>query len=247
VDDPGLFARIAGAMALAGVNIVDAKIFTMADGMALDAFWVQDADGNAVTDAAALKRLTVTLEKVISRQRRLGARLGLKATLPSRTRVFHDQSRVLIDNKASAAYTVIEVNGRDRPGFLYDVTAALAALNLQISSAKISTYGTRAVDVFYVKDLFGLQVTHEARLGEIRARLTEAIGDADPDKPVAAEKSPAKKTRAKKNPQKKAPAKTAAAKTAAKVKPASSRKTAKKRTSAEARGGATSRTAPRRG
>ena len=175
VDDAGLFSRIAGAIALAGANIVDAKIFTMADGMALDSFWVQDVEGRPVSEPASQRRLRDTLEKVISKSRRLGRKLRIKATLPARTRVFRDTPRVLIDNTASGTHTVIEVNGRDRPGFLYDVTAALSELNLQISSAKISTYGTRAVDVFYVKDLFGLKVTHESRLETIRERLMEAV------------------------------------------------------------------------
>ena len=96
---------------------------------------------------------------------------------PARAQVFKVAPRVLIDNDASATHTVIEVNGRDRPGFLYDVTWTLTELSLQISSAKISTYGARAVDVFYVKDLFGLKVTNDTKLAQIRARLTEVVGD----------------------------------------------------------------------
>jgi [protein-PII] uridylyltransferase len=109
----------------------------------------------------------------------LPGRLNLKENRPDRTQVFREQPRVIIDNSASSANTVIEVNGRDRPGFLYDVTTALTELNLQISTAKIATFGTRAVDVFYVKDLFGLKVTHEKRLEAIRVRLLEAIGAPD--------------------------------------------------------------------
>ena len=78
---------------------------------------------------------------------------------------------VLIDNKGSAEHTLIEVNGRDRRGLLYRLTRALSDLKLQISSAKISTFGERAVDVFYVKNLFGHKVEHPAKLDEIRATL----------------------------------------------------------------------------
>ena len=83
--------------------------------------------------------------------------------LPSRTRVFKVPPRVIFDNKASASHTVIEVNGRDRPGFLHDVTSTLTAQGLQIVSAHISTYGERVVDVFYVKDVFGLKIEHASR------------------------------------------------------------------------------------
>jgi [protein-PII] uridylyltransferase len=192
IDDWGLFSRIAGAMALSGANIVDAKIFTMSDGMALDSFWIQNVNGAAYGEPRALRKLRETLERVISTQRRLPKRLSIKTNLPARTRVFRDQPRVMIDNSASATNTLIEVNGRDRPGFLYDVTAAVTELNLQISSAKIATFGTRAVDVFYIKDLFGLKVTHEGRLETIRARLLEAIREDDADAPDIAAKAKVK-------------------------------------------------------
>ena len=221
IDDWGLFSRIAGAMALAGANIVDAKIFTMSDGMALDTFWIQDVNGEAYGEPRALSRLEDTLERVISTQRRLPKRLSIKTILPARTRVFRDQPRVMIDNSASATNTLIEVNGRDRPGFLYDVTTAVTELNLQVSSAKIATFGTRAVDVFYVKDLFGLKVTHEGRLETIRERLLEAIREPDsdaqemPHKAKAPASTPAKgaaRGKAVSSPAGKAPAKKKAAK-----------------------------------
>jgi [protein-PII] uridylyltransferase len=82
--------------------------------------------------------------------------------------------RVLVDNKASAWHTVVEVNGRDRPGLLFELTRVLTGLNLQVSSAKISTYGEKVVDVFYVKNLFGHKIEHPAKLAEIRKTL-EAV------------------------------------------------------------------------
>jgi [protein-PII] uridylyltransferase len=88
--------------------------------------------------------------------------------------VFTVMPRVLVDNKASASHTVIEVNGRDRPGLLYELTRELTRLNLQISSAKISTYGEKVVDVFYVKNLFGHKVEQPAKLSEIQ-RTLEAV------------------------------------------------------------------------
>jgi len=92
---------------------------------------------------------------------------------------------VVVDNTASENYTVIEVNGRDRLGLLYDVTATLTRLNLQIASAHISTYGERVVDVFYVKDVFGLKVEHDRKIQEIRAALLDALLEAGEVAPKA--------------------------------------------------------------
>ncbi len=176
-DHPGLFARIAGAMSLSGAAIVDARIATMANGMALDTFWIQDSNGGPFTGRTGLKRLQERIEGALSGDLQPGRELkkARSRAMPSRTRVFKVPPRVLIDNNASGKFTVIEVNGRDRLGFLSDVTAALTGSGLQIASAHISTYGERVVDVFYVKDIFGLKVEHEGKLEQVRQALLDAI------------------------------------------------------------------------
>ena len=100
-----------------------------------------------------------------------------------RTEVFTVPPRVLIDNNASNTHTVIEINGRDRPGLLHDVTQALTDEGLQISSAHISTFGERVVDVFYVKDVFGLKMDSKTKTNTVRTRLLDAIAV---DEPAAA-------------------------------------------------------------
>jgi [protein-PII] uridylyltransferase len=176
-DHAGLFSRIAGALALAGANIVDAKILTLSNGMALDTFTVQDQAGGAFDRPDKLAKLAVLFESVLSGRIKPHIDLAKPGAIPSRTRVFTVSPRVLIDNKASLTHTVIEVNGRDRPALLFELTRALTGLNLQIANAKISTYGEKVVDVFYVKDLFGHKVEHEQRLKDIRARLLEVMAD----------------------------------------------------------------------
>ncbi|MCB1331815.1 MAG: ACT domain-containing protein, partial [Maritimibacter sp.] len=72
-------------------------------------------------------------------------------------------------------YTIVEVDTRDRPGLLHDLTRCLAANNVQIASAVIATYGEQVVDTFYVKDMFGLKFHSESRLKTLEAKLREAI------------------------------------------------------------------------
>jgi len=183
-DHPGVFARIAAAMSLTNASIVDARISTLANGMALDTFWIQDAEGGAFAKAESLKRLKGRI--VDSLNGKLQPAQELKRirqqAMPSRTRVFKVPPRALIDNSVSAKYTVIEVNGRDRQGFLGDVTGALTSIGLQIASAHISTYGERVVDVFYVKDVFGLKVEHEGKIKQIQQALLAAIEPPDDSK-----------------------------------------------------------------
>jgi [protein-PII] uridylyltransferase len=179
-DHPGLFSRIAGAMAVSGANIVDAKIFTMTNGMALDTFSVQDLAGKAIRRSEQLDRLAARIRATLAGELRPARELAekIEGQANSRTRVFTVAPRVLIDDSASRTFTVLEVNGRDRPGLLCDLTRTLTALNLQIGSARIATYGEAAVDVFYVKDVFGLKITHEGKLAQIHAALLAVMENA---------------------------------------------------------------------
>ena len=178
-DHPGLFSRIAGAMALSGANIVDAKIHTLTNGMALDSFRVQDATAGAEGAAFArpdkIAKLVATIEQTLSGKLRPMQELAKRLQFAARARVFTVAPRVLIDNEASRTHTVIEINGLDRPGLLYDLTRALTRSGVSIASAHISTFGERVVDVFYVKDVFGLKVDHEGKLEQIRAALLAAL------------------------------------------------------------------------
>ena len=184
-DHPGLFSRIAGALAVAGASIVDARIHTLTNGCALDTFWVQDAAGGAFDQPHRIAKLAVLVEQALSGHLRLEneiPKLG-QALIGRRMRAIHVPPRVVVDNRASNTYTVLEVNGRDRPGLLHDVTNAISEQGLQIGSAHVTTYGVRAVDVFYVKDVFGLKVENERKLSGLRDALLGAL--AAGEEPVA--------------------------------------------------------------
>ncbi len=184
-DHPGLFSRIAGALAVSGANIVDARIMTMSNGMALDTFWVQDLTGQPFDRPDKLAKLAVIFENVLTGDLKPHREFARPPAIPSRTRVFTVVPRALVDNKASVSHTVIEVDGRDRPGLLYELTRELTRLNLQISSAKISTYGEKVVDVFYVKNLFGHKVEQPQKLAEIRKALEAVLANGDAAPPQA--------------------------------------------------------------
>jgi [protein-PII] uridylyltransferase len=175
-DHAGLFMKVAGALALSGASIVDARIFTTTDGMALDSFGIQNIeDRGAVADERRLKKVRDTIERALAGEIWLDRALASRRSLPARTEVFQVEPRVLIDNNASRTHTVLEVNGRDRPGLLFEVAKALKEQGLVISSAHISTYGERVVDVFYVKDVFGLKLRQNAKLRRLQQLLIAAL------------------------------------------------------------------------
>ncbi|MCV3271419.1 [protein-PII] uridylyltransferase [Roseobacter sinensis] len=173
-DHPGIFARLAGALALVGANVVDARSYTTKDGMVTDAYWIQDAEGNPY-DAARLPRLRQMIEKTLRGE--VVAREALKSRdkVKKRERAFKVPTHITFDNEGSEIYTIIEVDTRDRPGLLYDLARTLAAANVYIANAVIATYGEQVVDTFYVKDMFGLKYYSESKQRSLEKKLREAI------------------------------------------------------------------------
>jgi [protein-PII] uridylyltransferase len=179
-DQNGLFSKIAGAMALSGANIINAKIFTLKNGMVVDVFQVQDAMGQVFDRPDRLAKMSVYMEQALSDE------LDIAEAFRERQSQYINPSsiavplpgQVFIENDASNICSVIELSGQDRTGFLYDVTSAIAELGLSIATAHISTYGTQVADVFYVKDIFGMKITHRTKLMQVREALLRTINEA---------------------------------------------------------------------
>ena len=173
-DHPGLFSRLAGAISVSNGSIAGANIFTTTDGYALDTFRVLDASGGPFGDGGRIDRLKQTIARTLSGEIKPREILA-KRPQGKRIAAFKRGSRVLFDNEASVASTVIEVESADRIGLLYDITRALSEAGLSISSAIVATYGELAVDVFYVRDGYGHKLVNERRLADIELKLMKSL------------------------------------------------------------------------
>jgi [protein-PII] uridylyltransferase len=174
-NHPRLLAIVAGACAGAGANIVDAQISTTLDGLALDTIHIEREFDRAEDEERRAKRIAASIEKLLGGEVRVAEIVAAKSKPKARLSAFTVEPQVVIDNTLSDALTVIEINGLDRPGLLYDVTRELSDLNLDIASAHIATFGEKAVDVFYVTDLTGKKITSSSREGRIREGLTKVL------------------------------------------------------------------------
>nr|WP_093965606.1 [protein-PII] uridylyltransferase [Actibacterium lipolyticum] len=173
-DHPGIFSRLAGALALVGANVVDARTYTSKDGYATAVFWIQDADG-APYEAGRLPRLRQMIEKTLAGEIIAREKLADRDKLGKRERGFQFPTTITFDNEGSEIYTIIEVDTRDRPGLLFDLTRVLADNNIYIASAMIATYGAQVVDSFYVKDMFGLKLHSKAKQDGLEKKLRAAV------------------------------------------------------------------------
>lgn len=172
-DSTGLLAKICGTLALHGLNVVSAQIFTWEDGTAVDVLNVRPTADQAYADQdwqALNDDLNLALKN----------RLGLSHRLVDKFRTSFRGSgqknvqaapRVVIDNKSSEQYTIIEVFANDRPGLLYDITRTLADFELNIHRARISSDGDQVVDVFYTLDGFATKINNPSFQEEISNSL----------------------------------------------------------------------------
>ncbi len=177
-DHPRLLSIIAGACAAAGGNIVDAQIHTTVDGRALDSIFIRreyDRDEDEIRRAGRVGKM---IEEVLSGQSKLPEIISRNKLGRSRQKAFSITPNVSINNDFSETFTVVEIEGLDRPGLLSELTAALADLNLDIGSAHVVTFGEKANDSFYVRDLVGHKIESPARIRKIRDRLLEVMAPA---------------------------------------------------------------------
>jgi [protein-PII] uridylyltransferase len=177
IDQHGLFSKVAGAMSLAGANIINAKIFTLKNGIAIEIFQLQDLSGDVFDRSDRLAKMSVYIEQALSGELNISEAFAKKSSpyLRSRSKAVPLPGQVLIDNDASNIHTVIEFTGRDRAGLLHDATRTIAEMGLSIVTAHISTYGAQIADVFYVKDNFGMKILHEGKIKQVREKLLPVI------------------------------------------------------------------------
>ncbi|WP_310467189.1 [protein-PII] uridylyltransferase [Sphingomonas sp.] len=174
-DREGLFFRIAAALAGAGASIIDARIHTTRDGMALDNLLVVDGQGRAYADRRMRGRLVRAIEAALDR-----ADLPRMPESPSEARksAFAVAPSVAVAEAASTRTTVVEVNARDRPALLARLAGAIHECGQRIHSAHIATYGERAVDVFYLTRGDGKKLA-PGDIECVRAALLDAAREKD--------------------------------------------------------------------
>lgn len=174
-DHPRLLSVVTGACAAAGGNIVDAQIFTTRDGRALDTILINREFDREDDELRRGHRVCQMIEDVLSGKLRLPDAIEKRSQSNRIRATFKVEPRVEIRNTLSRKFSVIEIQGKDKPGLLSAVTGALSDLSLDIASAHITTFGEKVIDTFYVTDLVGQKIEDEARQQKITGRLLEVL------------------------------------------------------------------------
>ena len=164
---------------MAGANIVDAQIFTTTDARALDTIAISREFERDEDEERRAARVADVIEKALRGTVKLPEVLAKRVPPKGRLKAFAVEPEVTINNQWSNRYTMVEVTGLDRPGLLFELTATLSKLNLNIASAHVATFGERVVDVFYVTDLFGAKITSATRQAAMKGALLHLFAAAE--------------------------------------------------------------------
>jgi [protein-PII] uridylyltransferase len=166
-DRPGLFYRVAGTLALHGLDVLSARAWSTSDGLAVERFRVESVFGRPPDWSAMEADLRLALAGRLSLEARLADRARDYATAPRPAAADPARINVTVDNEASESATVVEVRAPDRIGTLYRITRALAELDLDVRLAKVATLGHEVVDAFYVVDASGAKLTDSDHVREL--------------------------------------------------------------------------------
>jgi len=177
-DHPGLFSRISGVFTLNNLDILNANIYTWRNGTALDIFTVTPPRDELLEDQA-WDRVRRDLHAAISGDLVWEDALikKMNASRPARTKGTVKPDKVVVNNRESDFFTIIEVYTHDFPGLLYKITHALFECGLDVLVAKIATHVDQVMDIFYVRDFEGQKGYEEGQVDFIKKTLQGVLAN----------------------------------------------------------------------
>lgn len=174
-DRPGLLSRIAGALTLNNIDILNVNVFTWRNNIALDVFTVRPPL-DPIFEEEKWAKAEQTLTQALAGELDLEKAILEKAPKPEsyKPRTLGRPHRVEVDNKSSRFFTIVEIFAYNFPGLLFRIANALFACGLDVWLARIATKGDQIVDVFYVRDFDGQKVDSPQEIARIQATV-EAV------------------------------------------------------------------------
>jgi [protein-PII] uridylyltransferase len=166
------FARSTAVFAELGLNVLEARLTRVADDFSLDTYLVLEGSGSRITDGARRRQLEHSLRQSLAG----GTTLRVTRKAPRQVRMFSTRTAIDITTDEQAGRTVMELVAPDRPRLLFDVGRSLRSAGVLLHTAKVSTIGERAEDVFFLTDAGG-QPLDQATIARLRGELLDALGE----------------------------------------------------------------------
>jgi [protein-PII] uridylyltransferase len=176
-DKPGLLYKLSGAVTVSGFNVVEAKISTLNNGMALDILWVRDLNGFMLDSLYHFLKLKKKILEILSNDNLLEEEIENEREKNLKKNLFNINTKIFIDNDSSKKHTILEINAFDRIGLIYDLTKKLYKLGFEISSAKILTLGKGANEIFYIQDFRGNKIISNKKIDKLKTSIMTLLKD----------------------------------------------------------------------
>ncbi len=154
------FARTTAVLDQMGLNVVDARLITSANGFSLETYVVLEDNGEVIADPARTSEIERELWRNL--QQPEDSPLHVTRRAPRQVRMFSTPTQVNFSLDSRNNRTILELIAADRPGLLSEVGKVFKTGGVAINGAKIMTVGERAEDVFYITDLDGGLLQDEA-------------------------------------------------------------------------------------
>ena len=167
--------KLSGAVFISGFNVIEAKVSTLKNGMALDVLWVRDLNGLMLDNLYHFPKLKEIMYRILSNNFSLKEKIRNEKNKYSKKNLFNINTKIFIDNNMSKKHTILEINTFDRIGLIYDLTRKLYKLGFKISSAKILIIGKGANNIFYIQDFKENKIESNYKINKLKTNIISLL------------------------------------------------------------------------
>jgi [protein-PII] uridylyltransferase len=189
-DRAGLFYKLAGALSVAGLSILGAKVISRTDHIAIDTFYVVEPGRGIVQSAVAQEAFAKTIESALLSNQDLYPEIVAQAKKIASTRyqaasngeALHSSFPPTVDvyHELSMERTIVEIQARDQIGLLYRLAKTISDHGFDITFARIGTERGVAIDTFYIESANHQPIEDPTRLHTLRDALAHIIATPAP-------------------------------------------------------------------
>ncbi|MGB5734262.1 MAG: HD domain-containing protein, partial [Thiohalocapsa sp.] len=178
LDQKNLFVRITALLDQRALSIMDARITTTEDGIAVNTFQVLGPDHAPIEQGRESDELRDLLLQTLGEHDDNALRVSRR--LPRQHRHFPTETRVSFTEDMRNQRTMMRLTTLDRPGLLAEIGAVFEQCDIRLQSAKIATVGADVDDVFFISTQEATPITCEAALTCLRQEIHKRLETPNP-------------------------------------------------------------------
>lgn len=172
-DRDYLFGLCTGVLAQLGTSILNARIHTTGDGYTLDSYVIADSEGDPITDPRRCREIASALTRGIASPQITA--IDVTRRRSRRKRYFTVPTKVTFRADDPHLHTIMELVTADFPGLLSTVGEIFRKRDILVHTARISTIGERAEDIFYITDPNGQPLRDPQLFQRLRGVMTRVL------------------------------------------------------------------------